>query len=86
MRQPLSSLTRWAVSGVLAGRETGPTTDPLVGGFLDVDGTFITIDVPAARRTHAFTISDAGHIVGAYVSGVVRSRVRGRSSASVCWE
>ena len=68
MRQPLSSLTRWVVSSVLPGLETGPIADPLVGSFLDVDG------------------SDAGHIVGAHVPGVVPSRVRGCSSASVYWE
>ena len=71
MRQPLSSLTRWVVSNVLAGLETGPIADPLVGRFLDVDGTFITIDVPAARRTHAFAINDAWTTLVAYVPAVV---------------
>jgi hypothetical protein len=86
MWQPLSSLTTWVVSSVLAGLETGPIADPHVGGFLEVNGTFTNIDVPVTRRTHALGINDAGHIVGPLPSVWFSSGLRWRSSVSVCCE
>jgi len=62
MRQPLSSLTRWVVAGVLAGLETAA----IAHGFLDVNGQFSTIDFPGADYTRATGINDAGQIVGAF--------------------
>ena len=36
-------------------------------GFLDVGGSFTTIDVPGARSTSAQGINDAGQIVGYFI-------------------
>src|SRR6476619_813377 len=64
MRQPLSSLTRLVVAAVLAGGATGAVAD--IRGFLDVNGTFSTINVPGARLTWAYGINDSGQIVGRF--------------------
>ena len=65
MRQSLSSLTRWVVAAVLAGLATGANAQsPLASGFLDVNGTFTSIDVPGAIATELNGINDVGHIVG----------------------
>src|SRR5262245_60652319 len=66
MRQPLSILTRWVVTGVLAG--FGPAAIAQSHGFLDINGTFTTIDVPDADSTFANAINDAGHIVGQFTN------------------
>jgi len=50
MRQPLSSLTRWVVAGLLAGLATGAVAD----GFLLVNGTFSTINVPYVYSSMAY--------------------------------
>jgi probable HAF family extracellular repeat protein len=64
MKQLLSGLTKWGMAGVLAGIATAATAD--FRGFLDVGGTFTTIDVPGATYTQASGINNAGQIVGGF--------------------
>ena len=56
MRQPVSSLTRWVVAGLLAGFATGAIADV---GFLYTNGVFRTI-----AHQNATGINNAGQIVG----------------------
>src|SRR4051812_30643982 len=67
MKQPLSSLTRWVVAGVLAGLETAASG----AGFLDINGQFSRVGVPGGL-TEAPGINDAGHIVGSFYDGHTR--------------
>ena len=62
MRQPLSSLTRWVVAGVLAGLATGANAQspPSIEiGFLYSHGVFREIP-----HQHPTDINNAGQIVG----------------------
>src|SRR5262245_33789574 len=62
MRQRLNS---WLAAGVLAGLETAAVAQGCKR-FLDVSGTFSTIDVPDSEWTFASGINDAGQIVGRF--------------------
>ena len=68
MRQPLRSLTRWVVAGVLAGVETGAIAccEPPVEevGFLDANGIVTEFAAPGATQTIPDGINNAGQIVG----------------------
>src|SRR6476661_2385584 len=65
MRYPQSSLANLVVAGVLAGSATAAIGQQ-IHGFLDVGGTFTTIDAPGSSLTQATGINDAGQIVGIF--------------------
>ena len=64
MRQPLTQFDKMGCGGVLAG--PGGRNRPAGHGFLYVNGTFSTIDVPGSSFTEANGINNAGHIVGRF--------------------
>ena len=63
MRQPVSSLPKCVVGVMLAGLAAGAIAQQ-TKGFLYVDGTISTFQVPGASATFAEGINDAGDIVG----------------------
>ena len=61
MTQPLISMTRWVVAGVLAGLATGASADH---AFVYSNGVFSFFDAPGALDTRPNGINDSGEIVG----------------------